>query len=82
MALISCLAHPRASWAAWTPGGQVPGLFCFRLGDPRGDRGRACARVQRVTVPGELAVALGDLERGFLVVGVRAGQRLGELSIG
>jgi hypothetical protein len=68
-----CLAHPPTPCAAWSPGDQVSGLFCFRLGDPRDDRGRARARVEGGTVPGELAVALGDLERGFVVVAQRTG---------
>jgi hypothetical protein len=41
----------------------------------------ACARVQRGTVPDELAVALGDHECGFLVV-VWTGRLLGELGGG
>ena len=52
MALISASVIRRARWAARAPGGLVPGLLGFGLGDPRGDRGRARAGVEGGAVLG------------------------------
>ena len=79
MALISASLIRLRLCAAGAPGGQVSGFLCSGLGDPRSDRGRACARVERGTVPGELAVELGDLERGSAWWSCGLGRRIGEV---
>ena len=54
----------------------IPGPFGFGLGDPRGNRDRACPGVEGGAVLDQLPVAFSDLASRFLVV---AGTRVAGL---